>query len=548
MTDRPLPARVDLAFTGGSLVDGSGAPSHPGTVGSLNGRLLLGEAAWRPEAGRIIDATGLVVAPGFIDLHSHGGLVILADPRHEPKVRQGVTTELIGVDGNGYAPFLRQEDLLAFVELNGGLDGRPQIDYDWGSVASYIGRYDRGQAVNVAVMIGNSALRIGAIGWDDRPADGRALANMQAILREAMEEGAFGVSSGLDYPPGSFASTDELAALTAAAAGLGGFYHTHVRYPLGDRFLDPFREAIEIGRRGEGPVHLTHFYHHQSYPGGPELLLELVDGARRSGMDVTFDAYPYEWASTRLLIQIPQWVQAGGPMALKERLADRSVRDQLRAELAARGAAYPSAAGWDDLRLGAFTRPENLRWESRTLADVMRERGVDAVDAICDLLLSEDLRVAQVTSGPWSETLPHFVRHPAGMVGTDSTFLGEKPSPRTYGSFPRILGQFVRDEGLLSLEEAVRKMTSAPAARLGLPDRGLLRDGYASDLVVFDPIRVRSNATYDQPRRYPDGIEYVAVNGELVVDRGTHTGALPGRALRRGRMVLSSGGGGARTT
>ncbi len=547
MTDRPLPVRVDLAFTGGLLVDGSGGPSRPGTIGSLNGRLVLGEADWWPEAGRMVDATGLVVAPGFIDLHSHGGLVILADPRHEPKVRQGVTTEVIGVDGNGYAPFLRHEDLLAFVELNAGLDGRPEIDYDWGSVASYIGRYDRGQAINVAVMIGNSALRIGAVGWGDRPADERALANMQAALREAMEEGAFGVSSGLDYPPGSFASTDELAALTAAAAGLGGFYHTHVRYPLGDGFLDPFREAIEIGRRGEGPVHLTHFYHRRSYPGGPELLLELVDDARRSGMDVTFDAYPYEWASTRLLIQIPQWVQVGGPMALKERLTDRSIRDQLRTELAARGATYATDAGWADVRLGAFTRPENLRWESCTLADVMRERGVDAVEAICDLLLSEDLRVAQVTSGPWSETLPHFVRHPVGMVGTDSTFLGEKPSPRTYGSFPRILGQFVRDEGLLSLEEAVRKMTSAPAARLGLPDRGRLRDGYAADLVAFDPVRVRSNATYDEPRRYPDGIEYVAVNGELVVDLGVHTGALPGRALRRGRTVLSSGGGGART-
>ena len=541
MSGEPIPPRVDLVFTGGSVVDGSGMPPRPGTVASLEGRLAIGEADWRPEAGRAIDATGLVVAPGFIDLHSHGGLVILADPRHEPKVRQGVTTEVIGVDGNGYAPFLRHEDLIAFVELNGGLDGRPEIDYDWTNVASYIGRYDRGQAINVAVMIGNSALRIGAIGWDDRPADGRALASMQAALREAMEEGAYGVSSGLDYPPGSFASTDELAALTATAAALGGFYHTHVRYPLGDRFLDPFREAIEIGRRGDGPVHLTHFYHRRSYPGGPEQLLELVDEARRLGTDVTFDTYPYEWASTRLLIQLPPWAQAGGPMALKERLADRSVRDQLRAELAARGAAYAGAADWADVRLGAFTRPENLPFESRTLADVMRERGIDAVDAICDLLLSEDLRVAQVTSGPWSETLPHFIRHPVGMVGTDSTFLGDKPSPRTYGSFPRILGQFVRDEQLLSLEEAVRKMTSAPAARLGLPDRGLLRDGYAADLVAFDPNRVRSNATYDEPRRYPDGIEYVAVNGELVVDRGRHTGALPGRALRRGAIVRRGG-------
>ena len=211
------------------------------------------------------------------------------------------------------------------------------------------------------------------------------------------------------------------------------------------------------------------------------------------------------------------------------------MRDRLRGELAARGAAYTGSAGWADVRLGAFTRPENLRWESRTLADVMHETGHDAVDAMCDLLLAENLGIAQVTSGPWSETLPHFVRHPVGMVGTDSTFLGEKPSPRTYGSFPRILGQFVRDEQLLSLEEAVRKMTGAPAARLGLRERGLLRDGFWADLVVFDPARIRSNATYEQPRQFPDGLEYVVVHGELVVDAGVHTGALPGRALRQGR-------------
>ncbi|MEX0626157.1 MAG: amidohydrolase family protein, partial [Chloroflexota bacterium] len=370
------PPEVDLLITGGSLIDGSGAPARAGTVASIHGRMHIGDAGWSPaQAVRTIDATGMVVAPGFIDLHSHGGLVILADPRHEPKVRQGVTTEVIGVDGNGYAPFADHGDLAAFVDLNAGLDGRPEIDYDWDSVASYIGRYERGQAVNVAVVIGNSALRIGAIGWDDTPADDRSVANMRAMLREALEEGAFGVSSGLDYPPGSYASTDELASLTGEAAMAGGFYHTHVRYALGDRFLDPFREAIEIGRRGEGPVHLTHFYHRQTYPGSPEQLLALVDDARDAGMDVTFDSYPYEWASTRLLIQLPQWVQAGGPMVLKERLADRAVRDQLRVELAARGAAYTGSAGWADLRLGAFTLPDNLRWESRTLVEVMDETG-----------------------------------------------------------------------------------------------------------------------------------------------------------------------------
>ena len=529
------PEHVELLFVGGTLVDGTGAPARSGTVGIRDGRLHLGDASWRPSAARTIDAGQQVVAPGFIDLHSHGGLVVLADPRHEPKVRQGVTTEVIGVDGNGYAPFAHRDELLAFVELNAGLDGRPPLPYDWDSVASYLDRYDRGQAVNVAVLVGNSALRIGAVGWDDVPAEPRQVQRMGAMLRQAMEEGAFGLSSGLDYPPGSYASTDELAGLTAAAAALGGFYHTHVRYPLGDRFLDPFREAIEIGRRGDGPIHITHFYHRQTHPGPPERLLALIDEARAEGLDVTFDTYPYEWASTRLLIQLPGWVHEGGPMALKERLVDAGARRRLRAELAARGAAYASAEGWADVRLGGFTNPANLHWESGTLADVMRETGSDAVDAICDLLVSENLGVAQVTTGPWTDGLRRFLAHPQAMIGTDSTFLGDRPSPRTYGSYPRILGQFVRDEAILSLEEAVRRMTGAPAARLGLPDRGLLRDGYAADLVVFDPVRVRSNATYDQPRRFPDGIEHVIVNGRPVVDGGMHTDATPGRALRRGR-------------
>ena len=250
---------------------------------------------------------------------------------------------------------------------------------------------------------------------------------------------------------------------------------------------------------------------------------------------MTFDAYPYEWANTRLLIQLPTWVQAGGPGPLKERLAERSVRDRLRSELGARGAAYTSVAGWADVRLGAFRNPANQQWESRSLADVMQETGRDLVDTLCDLLLSENLGVSQVTSGPWLAGMRVFLGHPVGMVGTDSTFIGEKPSPRTYGSFPRILGQFVRDEALLALEEAVRRMTSAPAARLGLRQRGTLRDGAFADIVVFDPDTVRATATYEEPRRHPVGIETVFVNGTLVVDGGEHTGATPGRGIRLGR-------------
>jgi N-acyl-D-amino-acid deacylase len=527
---------VDLLITGGTIVDGTGAPGRPGSVVVDGDRLrLLTSGDELPAHARdTVDAGGKVVAPGFIDLHSHGGLQILAEPRHEPKVRQGVTSEIVGVDGNGFAPFASRAELEAFVELDSGLDGRPAIDYDWLSVADYLRRLDGTVSVNVGTLVGNSQLRIGAMGWDDAPAGARALDRMAGLLREAMGDGAVGLSSGLDYPPGSYASTDELVALTRVAGEHGGIYHSHVRYPLGDRFLDPFREAIEIGRRAGAPSHITHFYHRRTYPGGPEQLLALVDDARATGLDVTFDSYPSEWASTRLLIQLPTWIQAGGVAPLKQRLADSAARHRIRTELATRGAAYASTEGWADVRLGGFRRPDLLRWEARTVADVMRETGQDAVDVICDLLLAEDLGVSQVTTGPWLPTMRPFIAHPVGLVGTDATFVGDKPAPRTYGSFPRILGQFVRDERLLSLEEAVRKMTGGAAARLGLRQRGILRDGAFADVVVFDPATVRSNATYDEPRRFPDGIEHVIVNGVPVISGGRHTGATPGRGIRLG--------------
>ena len=527
---------VDILFRGGTIVDGTGAPGPLGSVAVVGDRIrVLSSAEPAPGAGRIVDATNKIVAPGFIDLHSHGGLVILADPHHEPKVRQGVTTELVGVDGLGYAPFANPDDLAALREMNAGLDGDPVgVAFDWSTIGGYLDRL-AGRSLNVATLVGNTPIRIGAIGWEDEPATPRTQAVMRSLVREALEDGAFGLSTGLDYPPGAYATTEELADLAGEAGKLGGIYHSHVRYSLGDRFLDPFREAIEIGRRSGAPAHITHFYHRTTFPGSPDAMLTLVDDARASGQDVTFDAYPYEWASTRLLILIPIWVQAGGPAKTKERLADRAVRDRIRDDLAKRGQLFAGRGGLGDVRIGNLANPENRDWEGRRLGDLIDARDDDPVDVLCDLLLAENLRPSEVTPGPHTDGIRRFLRHPIGMVGTDSTFLGEKPSPRTFGSYPRILGQFVRDEHVLGLEDAIRRMTSAPAARLGLHDRGVIRDGAIADLVVFDPATVRSDATVDDPRRDPVGIEQVVVAGVPVVDGGTHTGATPGRALRRGR-------------
>jgi N-acyl-D-amino-acid deacylase len=346
-----------------------------------------------------------------------------------------------------------------------------------------------------------------------------------------MEEGAWGMSTGLDYPPGSFADTDELVALSEEASRLGGIYHTHVRYSLGDRFLDPFREAIDIGRRAEVPAHITHFYQRTTAPGGAARMLALVEDARAEGLDVTFDGYPYAYSSTRLNIVIPQWAFDGGLAALRRNLADPEARARMRKEMG------PRAASWHDMWVTHLKRPEHHRFEGRSLAEVAELMGLEVVDAICELLLREDQQVSFVSAGANMATMPRFVSHPLYMVGSDAVLIGDYPSPRTYGTFPVILAEFVREERWLGLTEAIRKMTAFPAQRLGLPDRGLLRDGFKADVVVFDAATVKAPATRREPKQFPVGIEQVIVNGRVVVDQGRHRGVLAGRALRRGRAA-----------
>jgi N-acyl-D-amino-acid deacylase len=523
---------LDLLIAGGLIVDGSGNPGYHGAVGVEGERLrILRGALDGVAAHRTIDATGRVVCPGFIDMHAHSGLVLLAEPRHEPKVRQGVTTEVIGIDGCSYAPFHHHEDLERFVELNAGLDGCPPLPGRWATVEQYLELFTHRVAVNVVYLVGNSPLRVCALGWDDRRPTAAELADQRALLRTAMEEGAWGVSTGLDYPPGSYADTAELVALSQEAARLGGIYHTHVRYGLGDRFLDPFREALEIGRRSGIATHITHFYQRTTAPGGAARLLALVEDAREAGQDVTFDGYPYAFSSTRLNIVIPQWAFDGGPERLRANLAAPEARARMKREMA------PRAASWHEMWVTHFKRPEHHRFEGRSVAEVAELLGVDEVDAICDLLLREDQQVSFVSAGANLATLPRFVTHPLYMVGSDAVLIGDYPSPRTYGTFPLILGEYVREERRLTLPDAVRKMTSFPAQRIGLPDRGLLRDGFKADVVVFDPRTVKAPATRREPKQFPVGIDTVVVNGRVVVDQGRHTGVLAGRALRRGRAA-----------
>lgn len=524
---------VDLLISNGTIIDGSGEPGFAGTV-IVDGDTL---AVRRGEAGELraaksIDARGRIVCPGFIDLHSHAGLTILGAPEHEPKVRQGVTTELIGVDGISHAPFKSAAERDRFIWMDSGLNSYPPAPADWLTVADLLHKLDNAVAVNMAFILGNAPLRIWAVGWEERPATEREIAEMRAVLREATEDGAWALSSGLDYPPGSYADRRELASLMTEAARSGGFYHTHTRSQLRRQgALRPWEEALDIGRMSGGAVHFTHYYQPLGSPAAAKAYLDLVDATRTEGRDVTFDCYTYPYSSTTATILIPSWAKNGGPERLMEALRNPNDRARIKEALTSKDRVLRWEVGW----LTSFRRPQNAPYDGRLIPEIAAMRRQEPAEALLDLLLEEELHVTWVGAWVTEATIPHFVAHPQGMIASDAIVFGDWPSPRTYGCFPLVLGRFVREEGHLSLPEAIRKMTAAPARRLGLRDRGLLRDGYKADIVIFDPEAVDARATRETPRAFPTGIEYVIVNGRTVIERGTHTGALPGRALRRGR-------------
>ena len=545
---------LDLMLRGGFVVDGTGSAGFKADVGITGERVTIHRGdSTQIETGRVIDVSGLVVCPGFIDLHSHGGLTIFGSPEHEPSVRQGVTTELIGIDGISHAPFKTVEELQRFIWLDSGLNGYPPQPADWLTVADLLGRYDGAVSVNIAYILGNAPVRIWSVGWRDEPATNAQIADMGAVVREAMEEGAYGLSTGLDYPPGSFASTDELVELSRVAQRFGGMYHTHARHKLSlaGNPLAPFEEAIEIGERSGAPIHLTH-YASVAWPDlGAEPYLRLIEDARSRGLDVTFDCYSYANASsTSATFFLPSWTKEDGPEGLIAALQSPDDRARIRGqfeddrpppdlqrEIERRRLRrlFADDRVRPDLHLTNFTQDQNLAYEGKTIHEIAALRQEDALDVYMDLLAEESIGLSYVGDGGSEEMLPAFVAHPLGMFGSDAMYLGEFPSPRTYGNMPRVLGHFSRLGGYAPLEEMIRKMTSFAAQRLGIPDRGILRDGFKADVVVFNPETVGSAATLENPRVFPSGIEHVLVNGQLVIEDGEHTGALPGRALRRGR-------------
>ena len=518
---------MDVIIRDVNIVDGTGSDAFHADIGLRSDHIAdIGDLS-ASTADTIIDGAGLTAAPGFIDIHSHSDFTLPINPRAESKVRQGVTTEVVGQCGGSPAP----------VDSSSGEDiktAHPDLPWEWQTFAEFLGYLRRqGLSVNVVPLVGHGTIRRLAVGPDDRAPTAGEMQAMRQLVAQALDEGAWGLSTGLIYPPGIYASTAEIIELSRVAARKGGFYFSHVRGE-DEALLAAVQEAIEIGEQAGLPVQIAHFKAH-----GPEnwsLLpqaLSLVEGARARGLDVTADRYPYTASSTGLSTLLPDWAKDGGRIAVLGRLENPEERQRVMADISAR----PNQ--WDSICISYS--PDCPEFEGLTVAEIAEKQGTDPVEAVLDILSEANLRVSIVHFAMSEDNLRTVLRHEAVMVGSDGSALvpegplGKgKAHPRNYGTFPRILGKYVREEDVLSLSEAIHKMTGLPAHRLGLSDRGLLLQGLKGDLVLFDPDTVSDTATYSQPYQYPTGIDYVFVNGQAVVTPDGHTDALPGAILQRG--------------
>ncbi|HXG09395.1 MAG TPA: D-aminoacylase [Gemmataceae bacterium] len=516
----------DLLITGGRIVDGSGLPWFRADVGIKGDRIVavgsLANGAAPAEARVRIDAADKVVAPGFIDAHVHGDLMLLADPYHEPAIRQGVTTYLLGQDGVAMAP-ASPATLDYMRRYTAGFSGNPELPQRWSSMAEYLACFDRTTAVNVACLVPNGNVRMEVMGLATRPPTADELTRMARLVAEAMEQGAVGLSSGLDYIPSLYADTEELIALCKAIAPYGGVYVTHMRRYDPDGVLGSMDEVYRIGREAGVAVHISHFNSRA------DLVLPKIDAGRADGIDVTYDLYCYLAGSSILgMVALPPWVQEGGIDATLARLRDPAIRGRLRGSLV--GPRGPLEA----VRLSYVAAPAYRHLEGLTLEEAARQTGQEIGELVCEVLAASEMAVGCVVPhlNRTLEDVRQLMVHPAHMAGSDGIFTGSRPHPRGWGCFARYLGHHVRDR-TWTLEQAVQHLSAHAARRFGLKDRGLLREGMAADVVVFDPDKVADHATYEDGRRPASGMEHVIVNGELVLHHGQRTKALPGRALRR---------------
>ncbi len=525
-------AEADLILRNGLIIDGTGAAPYEGDV-SIAGDRIQAVGRVRERGAEEIDVRGHVVAPGFIDIHSHADISLLVNPKAESRIRQGITLEVVGQDGNSIGPWPEERRR----EMNDRYQRSSGIGIDFRNVPQFLDRIDRARpAVNVASMVGQGTVRAFAMGYRDRPANARELEHQRQLVREAIAGGAVGLSTGLEYTPGSFADTQELAALASELVGTGYPYASHMRNE-DDRVLAAVEEALQIGRMAGVPVQISHLKAQgERNWWKADSALGAIRAARAGGIDVHFDRYPYVAYATGLSNLFPAALRSGGNQEFLARLRAPDSREKM--EEAAR-AKIALLGSWDAVQI-VSTNAAATRWmRGRKLGELAAEVDKDPYALTVELLEAGSGSVGMIGFGMSEENTEALLAHPLGMICSDGgayapygSLSGGSPHPRAYGSFPRVLGHYVRDRSAMTLEAAVHKMTALPASKLRLSDRGVLRAGAFADVVAFDPDTVADRASFDDPHQYPVGIPLVVVNGVLTLRDGEHTGQLGGRAVR----------------
>lgn len=531
---------MDLVIKNTRVIDGTGGASYRADVAITDGRIASihreGDAGPRPTGPRTLDGSGLAVAPGFIDMHAHSDLALLRDPDHSAKAAQGVTLEVLGQDGLSYAPV--DDRTLAQVRqaITGWNGDGSDIDFDWRTVGEYLDRLDRqGIAVNAAYLIPQGTVRMYAVGWEDRDATPAEFEHMKRLVAEGMEQGAVGMSSGLTYTPGMYAKDAELTELCRVVAAYDGYYCPHHR-SYGAGALDAYREMVELTRTAGCSLHLAHATMNFGVNKGKGAdLLALLDEAIADGADISLDTYPYTPGATTLVAMLPSWANEGGPDATLARLKDDETAERIRHHVEEIGAdgCHGVPMEWDTIEVSGVADPGLASCVGKTIAQAAAERGEAPWVTARRLLINDNLGSTILQHVGHEENVRTIMKHPVHTGGSDGILQGFKPHPRAYGTFPHYLGHYARDLGVLSLEETVAHLTSRPAARLRLPDRGLVREGYRADLVLFDPETVAAGSTFDAPRTLPVGIPHVLIDGQFVIEDGRRTDVLAGRSVRR---------------